>query len=162
MLPHNQNALCLAAKSLQSCPTLCDPIDGSPPGSPIPGILQARTRVGCHFLLHIVKYFNTVIYLTLQYDPNLIFHIQLTNVANNRFKNFLNLFLKVSSSLIFVLTLIYNRSISGLSNLLHWPVIFLIDTSGSFGRRQWHPIPGLLPGKSHGRRSLVGRSPWGR
>ena len=32
-----------AANSLQSCPTLCDPIDGSPPGSPIPGILQART-----------------------------------------------------------------------------------------------------------------------
>ena len=32
-----------AAKSLQQCPTLCDPIDGSPPGSPIPGILQART-----------------------------------------------------------------------------------------------------------------------
>ena len=32
-----------AAKSLQSCPTLCDPIDGSPPGSLIPGLLQART-----------------------------------------------------------------------------------------------------------------------
>ena len=32
-----------AAKSLQSCQTLCDPIDGSPPGSPIPGILQTRT-----------------------------------------------------------------------------------------------------------------------
>ena len=32
-----------ATKSLQSCPTLCDPIDGSPPGSPVPGILQART-----------------------------------------------------------------------------------------------------------------------
>ena len=32
-----------AAKSLQLCPNLCDPIDGSPPGSPIPGILQART-----------------------------------------------------------------------------------------------------------------------
>ena len=32
-----------AAKSLQSCPTLCDPIDGSPPGSPVLGILQART-----------------------------------------------------------------------------------------------------------------------
>ena len=32
-----------AAKSLQSFPTLCDPIDGSPPGSPIPGILQTRT-----------------------------------------------------------------------------------------------------------------------
>ena len=32
-----------AAKPLQSCPTLCDPIDGSPSGSPVPGILQART-----------------------------------------------------------------------------------------------------------------------
>ena len=32
-----------AAESLQSCPTLCNPIDGLPPGSPIPGILQART-----------------------------------------------------------------------------------------------------------------------
>ena len=32
-----------AAKSLQSCPTLCNPIDGSPPGSPVPGILKART-----------------------------------------------------------------------------------------------------------------------
>jgi len=32
-----------AVESLQSCPTLCDPIDGNPPGSPIPGILEART-----------------------------------------------------------------------------------------------------------------------
>ena len=37
------NAAAAAAKSLQSCPTLCNPIDGSPQGSPIPGILQART-----------------------------------------------------------------------------------------------------------------------
>ena len=36
-------AAAAAAKSLQSCPTLCNPIDGSPPGSPIPGILQTRT-----------------------------------------------------------------------------------------------------------------------
>ena len=36
-------AAAAAAKSLQSCLTLCDPIDGSPPGSPVPGILQART-----------------------------------------------------------------------------------------------------------------------
>ena len=40
----DKNTAAAAAKSLQSCPTLCDPIDGSPPGSPIPGILQARTR----------------------------------------------------------------------------------------------------------------------
>ena len=36
-------AAAAAAKLFQSCPTLCDPIDGSPPGSPVPGILQAKT-----------------------------------------------------------------------------------------------------------------------
>ena len=43
-----------AAKSLQSCPTLCDPIDSSPPGSPVPGILQARTLewVAISFSMH--------------------------------------------------------------------------------------------------------------
>ena len=40
---HEKFTQCFAAKSLQSCPTLCDLIDGSPPGSPVPGILQART-----------------------------------------------------------------------------------------------------------------------
>ena len=45
VLPVNMTnaAAAAAAKSLQSCPTLCDSIDGSPPGSPVPGILQART-----------------------------------------------------------------------------------------------------------------------
>ena len=42
-------AAAAAAKSLQSCPTLCDPIDGSPPGS------SMYTRVGCHFLLQCMK-----------------------------------------------------------------------------------------------------------
>ena len=49
------HAAAAAAKSLQSYLTLCDPIDGSPPGSPIPGVLQARTWVGCHFLLQCMK-----------------------------------------------------------------------------------------------------------
>ena len=40
---HIYTAAAAAAKLLPSCPTLCDPIDGSPPGSPVPGILQART-----------------------------------------------------------------------------------------------------------------------
>ena len=49
VMPSNHLILCCPlllldfAKSLQSCPTLCDPIDGSPPGFPVPGILQART-----------------------------------------------------------------------------------------------------------------------
>ena len=43
-LPHKYEAVAApAAKSLHSCPTLCHPTDGSPPGSPVPGILQART-----------------------------------------------------------------------------------------------------------------------
>ena len=59
MQVHRRNvcthAAAAAAKSLQSGPTLCDPIDSSPPGSPVPGILQARTPVGCHFLLQCMK-----------------------------------------------------------------------------------------------------------
>ena len=49
------NGILLLLLSRLSCPTLCDPIDGSPPGSPVPGILQARTRVCCHFLLQCMK-----------------------------------------------------------------------------------------------------------
>ena len=51
-----QNAAAAAAKSLQSCPTLCDPIDGSPPGSPCPWDSPGKnTGVGCHFLLQCMK-----------------------------------------------------------------------------------------------------------
>ena len=48
-----QMAAAASAKSLQLCPTLWDPIDGNPPGSPVPGILQGteNTGVGCHFFL---------------------------------------------------------------------------------------------------------------
>ena len=42
-LLYSNTAAAAATKLLQTCPTLCDPIDGSPPGSAIPGILQART-----------------------------------------------------------------------------------------------------------------------
>ena len=56
MCHYKQIAAATAAKSLQSCPTLCDPIDGSPPGSPVPGILQARTLEWVsHFLLQCMK-----------------------------------------------------------------------------------------------------------
>ena len=44
-----------AAKTLESCLTLCEPIDGSPPGSPVPGILGKNTGVGCHFLIQCMK-----------------------------------------------------------------------------------------------------------
>ena len=48
--------LAATAKSLQSCPTLCDPIDGSPLDSPVPGDCPGKnTGVGCHFLLQCMK-----------------------------------------------------------------------------------------------------------
>ena len=53
LLELTPNAAATAAKSLQSCLTLCDPIDGSPSGSPVPGI--QNTGVGCHFLLQCMK-----------------------------------------------------------------------------------------------------------
>ena len=53
-------AAAAAAKSLQSCPTLCDPIDGSPPGPAVLGILQARTlewvAISLVFLKHLICY----------------------------------------------------------------------------------------------------------
>ena len=55
-MAHPAAAAAAAAKSLQSCPTLWDPIDGSPLGSSVPGIPQARTlEAGCHFLLQCRK-----------------------------------------------------------------------------------------------------------
>ena len=51
--PERQAAV---AKSLQSCPTLCDPIDGSPPGFPVPGILQARTLEWVDMTSNVNKY----------------------------------------------------------------------------------------------------------
>ena len=55
MKERNIKQVAPAAKLLQSCPTLCNPIDGSPPGSPVPGILGKNTGVGCHFLLQCMK-----------------------------------------------------------------------------------------------------------
>ena len=58
-------AAAAAAKSLQPCRTLCDPIDGSPPGSPVPGILQARTLV----VNSVQKGIRTVVLMeTLKYN----------------------------------------------------------------------------------------------
>ena len=57
-------AAATAAKSLQSCPTLCDPIDGSPPGSSISGILQARTLewVAIAFSKYLLEHVNKGVY----------------------------------------------------------------------------------------------------
>ena len=62
-----------AAKSLQSCPTLCHPIDGSPPGSPVPGILKART------LEWVAISFSRAVYALVKQ-----FFLRISFVKNNR------------------------------------------------------------------------------
>ena len=52
---YDQPAAAAAAKSLQSCPTLCDPTDGSPPGSTFPGFSRQEHWMGYHFLLQCRK-----------------------------------------------------------------------------------------------------------
>ena len=52
---NSREVVAAAAKSLQSCPTLCDPIDGSPPGSHPWDSPSKNTGVGCHFLLQCMK-----------------------------------------------------------------------------------------------------------
>ena len=136
-----------AAKLFQSCPTLCDPTDGSPLGSLVPGILQARTLkwVAMSFsnawkwkvkvkLLSRVWLFATP-WTAAHQAPLSILPI-------NPYP--WHYYLPVCSV------------VSDLGYLGIWSGL------GCKGRRQWHPTPVLLPGKSHGRRSLVGCSPWGR
>ena len=66
-----------ATKSLQSCPTLCDPIDGSPPSSPVPGILQARTlewvaiSFSNAFLFHCYPLANCFVILQCSFEDKL-------------------------------------------------------------------------------------------
>ena len=57
-----------AAQLLQLCPTLCDPINGSPPGSPIPGILQARTPERVFKAQCALNYIHTEVLLFLTAD----------------------------------------------------------------------------------------------
>ena len=155
----NNAAAAAAAKSLQSCPTLRDPIDGSPPGSAVPGILPARTLewVAISFSsawkwkvkvksLSRVQLLATPWTAAYQAPPSMGFSRQeyWSGVPLSSPKR----------SLVFRILLFSSIS-------LHWSLrkAFL---SLLVWRRQWHPTPVLFPGKSHGRRSLVSCSPWGR
>ena len=72
-IPGQGVAAAAAAKSLQSCPTLCDPVDGSPRGSPVPGILQARTLewVAISFSM-LGAYIFTIVMSSSWIDPLII------------------------------------------------------------------------------------------
>ena len=157
-----------AAKSPQSCPTLWDPIDGSPPGSPVPGILQARTLEWVA-----ISFSNkmTTIWPLMTTKSHKMKLDGITHVIISGFP-----FQPWDSSM--------SHCISSLSILCIFPCMntfiyhILLKESACKSRRwerhefnpwvrkiswrrKWQSTPVLLPGRSHGQRSLAGYSLWG-
>ena len=128
------------AKSLQSCPTLCDPIDGSPPGSTIPGILQARTLewVTISFSSAWSKSESEVMQSCLTLSDPMDYSLPGSSVCGI-FQARVPEWVAIAFST------------EGIENLL----------IQNRRRRKWQPTPVFLPGESHGQRSLVGYSTWG-
>ena len=147
-----------AAKSLHSCPTLCDPIDGSPPASPVPGILQARTlewvaipfsnawkwKVKGKLLSHVWPLAWTAAY---QAPPSMGFSRQ-----------------KYWSGVPLTICVAY-----GLLRRFSGKELTCQSRRGRFNhwvgkipwRRRLQPTPVFLPGEFHSQRSLAGYSLWG-
>ena len=165
-----------AAKSLQSCLTLYDPIDGSPPGSPVPGILQARTLewVAISFSnawkwkvkgksLSRVQLFATLWTVAYQAPQSMGFSRQeywnglpfpfpgdLPNPG-------------IEPGLPHCRQTLYHLSYQGshLPNRRYESHRFNPWVWKVPWRKAWQPTPVFLPGESHGHRSLSGYSPWG-
>ena len=148
-------AAAAAAKSLQSCPTLCDPTDGSPPGSPVPGILQARTLewVAISFSsawkwevkvksLSRVRLFATPWTTAHQAPPSKGFSRQ-----------------EYWSGVLLLESILKSRDITLLTKIhIVKAMVFQVVTYGCW-RTKWQPTPVFLPRESCGWRSLVGCNP---
>ena len=167
----------MCAKSLQSCPTLCDPIDGSPPGSPIPGVLHVRTLewVVISFSnawwkvkvksLSCVRLLETPWTAAYQALPSMGFsrqeyrsgmplsfpHLSIVKaIYENPTANII-----LNGERLKVLPLRSGtRQGCPLSPLLFNIVLEVLVMA--IWRRKWQPTPVFLPGESQGRGSLVG------
>ena len=139
--------LCLVA---QSCPTLCDPIDFSSPGSSVHGDSPGKnTGVGCHLLLQ-------GIFPTQGLNPGLP-HCGWILYCLSHQGSWGDTSRQIDGELT------GRNSPFFLLQPCSLPLApLLAESSGKSRRRQWQPTPVLLPGKSHGRRGLMGCSPWGR
>ena len=147
-------AAAAAAKSLQLCPTLCDPIDGSPPGSTIAGILQART------LEWVAISFSNAWEWKVKVKSLSRFRLLATPwTAAYQAPPPMGLSIPSRENLIdcfFLAHFCFKHCLW----LRFW---CFFDVSSAYGwRRQWRPTPVLLPGESQGRGSLVGCHLWGR
>ena len=131
-----------AAKSLQSCSTLCSPIDGSPSGSPVPGILQARPLE----------------WVAISFSNAWKWKVKVKSLSRIQL-------------LVTPWTVAYQAPPSmGFSRqeYLEWVAMSFSRRPRLDSwvrkipwRRKWQPTPVFLPGESHGQRSLAGYSPWG-
>ena len=150
---------------VQLCPTLFNLMDYSPPGSSVHGIFQAR------ILEWLAISFSKESSQPRDRSPvsraaGRFFTIWATRETNNKAEDSNWLGQKDCKSLEkWILTGQMGKGGQGAEHVpgrgsSFMQVIALASTRNQ--RRQWHPTPVLLPGKSHGRRSLVGYSPWGR
>ena len=113
------------AKSLQSCPTLCDPIDGSPPGSPVPGILQARTlesnklpvKISLTTLLPHIHAESLLLMPYVLYSFRYIFKIVSYQKLEIKYKNCVRLYFVFSSFFMYAVFKYINEEEEKLSTL---------------------------------------------
>ena len=149
---YHLNLLKKESEVTQSCPTLGNPMDCSPPGSSIHGIFQARV------LEWVAISFSRRSSLPRDWTwVSCIVSRCFTIWATREVTKWINLLKWIK--------LIYNHSdfFTHTNKLLAlFCLIKDFDQLYISWRRQWHPTPALLPGKSHGRRSLVSCRPWGR
>ena len=162
-------------KSLQSCPTLCHPTDGSPPSSPIPGILQARTLEWGAIAFsastklevtgkHSSKYFPKAETIPLQtHLHSAILNIIIIFITNPFFPE--KAMATHSSTLAWKIPWMEEpgrlQSMGSLRVRHDWVTSLSLFTFMHW-RRKWQPTPLFLPGEPQGQRSLVGCRLWGR
>ena len=109
-------AAAAAAKSLQSCPTLCDPTDGSPPGSPVPEILQARTLEW----VAITQYIDSLDFKnTIQKKNSVLLHCFLNFLYFHPKLDILAIFYSIKVSVFFSLLFFYIRENNLSATLTH-------------------------------------------
>ena len=167
-----KGCVCLCVSVIQSCLTLCSPMDCSLPGSSVHGILQTRIlewvdipssrgssqprdRTWCSCIAG--RFFTVWVTREAQYKP----YINVVWLARMRLGK------KEQSFLLWWLLDILCMEVGGgvqavkVFELLYLEYPFFTKTCSMFLRRHWRPTPVLLPGKSHGWRSLAGCSPWG-
>ena len=157
----------------QSCPTLCDPMNRSTPGLPVHHQLQEFTQTHVHRVSDAIQPSHPLSpLLLLPPTPPRIRVFQWVNSSHEVAKVLESDTVSTVSppvshevmgpdAMIFIFWMLSFKPTFSLSSFTFIKKLFS-SSSLSARRRQWHPTPVLLPGKSHGWRILAGCSPWGR